>query len=338
MMVETHLHGTKLEAAHNDLSRHRWQPTLLDAYETGRGGNSGGHLFTVREGQSAYKRLEGTGFLANVLQRQQMELVLVSLYLKCGEDLNSQANSTILGQLAAFLQELATPWIVAGDFQVPPTQWEGHNLMNVLKAEVICTGQPPTMMSGAELGYLIVSRSVAPFINIKVNWDVPWKPHAALAVDKEAPRLTLPQVTQYSAVPKLDDQVRGWEDFQPSPKLFWLGRPTRPKEIQYAEWCHAHGLHEFQRGVEALIAGDPSPITLLIKGAECNKDFAKKLALDQQASDFQLWLSQAKLRGHSGIYKCLKAPDNVRQAFSGCSGPTKASLEGATMAWSLGHH
>ena len=63
--------------------------------------------------------------------------------------------------------------------------------------------------------------------------------------------------------------------------------------------------------MEALIAGDPSPITLLIKGAECNRDYAKKVALEQQASDFQLWLSQAKLRGHSDIYKCLKAPDNV---------------------------
>ena len=212
MMVETHLNGVKLEAAHNDLCRHRWQPTLLEASDTGRGGNSGGHLFTVREGQSAYKLhsfdLQGNGFLANVLQRQQMELVLVTLYLKCGEDLNSQANATVLGQLAAFLQELATPWIVAGDFQVPPLQWEGHNLLNVLKAEVVCAGQP-TMISGAEIDYVLASRCVAPFISIKVNWDVPWKPHAALNIklDQEAPRLVLPQLTQYMAVPKLDDQV-----------------------------------------------------------------------------------------------------------------------------------
>ena len=398
MMVETHLTGVKLEAAHNDLCRQRWQPTLLEAYETGRGGNSGGQLFTVREGQSAYKLhsydLQGNGFLANVLQRQHLELVLVTLYLKCGEDLNSHANSTILGQLAAFLQELATPWIVAGDFQVPPLQWDGHNLLNVLKAEIVCAGQP-TMISGAELDYLLVSRSVAPFVRVTVNWDVPWKPHAALniAVDKEAPTLLLPQLTHYIAVPKLDDQVQSWEEFAPSPKVFWLGRPTGPKEIQYAEWCHqaeqfglqrlhepkmgrgwylalehkplpmskplspwkkgdlaywgqfcsllqhiavqpclgtrtlahlraktadldarwqdVHGHQEFQQGIVALIAGDPTPLTLLIKGAECNRDFAKKVALDQQASDFQQWLSQAKLRGHSGIYKCLKAPDNV---------------------------
>ena len=213
LMVETHLHGTKLDGAHNDLCRHRWQPTLMEAYETGRGGNSGGHLFCAREGQSAYKLhsydLEGNGFMANVLQRQQLELVIVSLYLKCGEDLNSKANSTILGQLAAFIQELAVPWIVLGDFQVPPAQWEGHNLLNVLKAEVICSGQS-TMINGAEIDYLLASRTVTPFISLQVDWNVPWMPHAALkvTVDKDAPRLLLPQLTQYAAVPKLEDAQR----------------------------------------------------------------------------------------------------------------------------------
>ena len=76
-------------------------------------------------------------------------------------------------------------------------------------------------------------------------------------------------------------------------------------------WQEVNGLEDFNAGIEALIAGDPTPITLLIKGAECNKEIAKKLAFEQQANDFQQWLSQAKLRGHSGIYKCLKAPDNV---------------------------
>ena len=398
MMVETHVHATKLEAAHNDLCRHRWQPTFMAAYETGRGGNSGGHLFCMREGQAGYRLHsfdhEGNGFLANVLQRQQWELVLISVYLKCGEDLNSRANSVILGELAAFIQQLAIPWVAIGDYQVPPEQWDGHNLLNVLRAEVVSSGQP-TMVNGAEIDYLLACRSVAPFLEIKATWDVPWKPHAGLVVrvDKDAPRLLLPQLTQYASVPKLDDQDRAWEDFEPAPKPFWLGRPIGPKEIQYAEWCHqaeqfvlqrlnepkmgrgwylalenkplpvskpltpwkkgdlaywgqfssllqhiatkmsvgvgmldhlrakrtdldvrwqeVHGLEDFKVGIDALIEGDPTPITLLIKGAECNKEFAKKLAIEQQSSDFQQWLAQAQLRGHSGIYRCLKAPDNV---------------------------
>ena len=79
----------------------------------------------------------------------------------------------------------------------------------------------------------------------------------------------------------------------------------------HVRWQAVHGLEDFQAGIEALIAGESTPITLLIKGAECNKEFAKKLALEQQASDYQQWLSQAKLKGHSGIYKCLKAPDSA---------------------------
>ena len=228
----------------------------------------------MREGQAGYRLhsydLEGNGFLANVLQRQHFELVLVTLYLKCGDDLNSHANSTILGELAAFLQELAIPWLVIGDFQVPPGQWDGRNLLNVLRAEVICSGQP-TMVTGAEIDYLLASRVVAPFIEVKVTWDVPWKPHAGLVikVDKEAPRIVLPQLTQYPSVPKLDDQVRGWDEFTPAPKPFWLGRPIGPKqEIQYAEWCHQaeqfvlQRLHEPQgRGWYLALEHKPLPMS-----------------------------------------------------------------------------
>lgn len=106
MLVETHLQGTKLATAAQELSRSRWQLESLPAYETGRGGTTGGQFFCSCEGQSTYRLhqydLDGNGFLANVLQRQPWEIVLVSIYLvKCGEDLNSKANSTIRGALAA---------------------------------------------------------------------------------------------------------------------------------------------------------------------------------------------------------------------------------------------
>ena len=82
-------------------------------------------------------------------------------------------------------------------------------MLNVLKAEVICSGQS-TMINGAEIDYLLASRTVTPFISLQVDWNVPWKPHAALrvTVDKDAPRLLLPQLTQYAAVPKLEDAQR----------------------------------------------------------------------------------------------------------------------------------
>ena len=118
MMVETHLAGPKMEAAMSDLCRSRWMPTFLTAHETGRGGTSGGHAFCCREGQSAYKLHhydhEGNGFLANVIQRQNWELCVISVYLKCGKDLNSVSNARVLGQVAALLQELAISWLLIG--------------------------------------------------------------------------------------------------------------------------------------------------------------------------------------------------------------------------------
>ena len=385
-MVETHLQGSKMDQVKAALCRTRWQAEFLPAHETGRGGNSGGRLFCCREGQSAYRLhhfdKDGNGFLANVLQRQKREIVLVSLYLKCGEDLNSLANSTVLGELAAFLRELAVPWIIIGDFQVPPEQWEGHHLLNVLKAE-----WQATLINGAEIDYVLASCNVVPFLELQVQWEAPWKHHAGLLlkVNKAAPRLILPQLTQFAAVPKLEDAARSWDDFKASPKLFWLGRPTGPKEQQCAEWCHqaeqyvlqnlteprqgrgwylafekplpttkpltpwkkgdlvektgvaskgrltanslvhlkakaedldrrwqeVHGKEAFVAALETLVSGESWPLTLLIKGAEANRDFAKKLALEQQFKEFQVWLAQAFLRGHSGIYRSLKAPDAV---------------------------
>lgn len=174
----------------------------------------------------------------------------------CSFRCTSIARIAVLGALAAFLQELAIPWLVIGDFQGPPSQWEGHHLLSVLKAELVCSGQP-TLVNGAELDYLLASRSIAPFIDhIKANWDVPWKPYAGLVItiDKAAPRLALQQLTCFPAVPKLDEAIKQWDDFTPAPKPFWLGRPVGPKEVQYAEWCHhaeefvLQNLHEPKQG------------------------------------------------------------------------------------------
>ena len=115
---------------------------------------------------------------------------------------------------------------------VPPAQWESHNLLNVLKAEVVNSGQP-TMINGAEIDYIVASRAIAPYLDIKVNWDVPWKPHAGLMVHvaQEAPRLALQQLTQFAPVPKMEEAEKPWDHFEPSPKPFWLGMPVGPKEI-----------------------------------------------------------------------------------------------------------
>ena len=77
-------------------------------------------------------------------------------------------------------------------------------------------------------------------------------------------------------------------------------------------WQDVHGKQAFAAALlEDLLSGVGSPLTLLTKGAEANRDYAKKLALERQSQELQEWLSQAKLRGHSGIYRSLKAPDAV---------------------------
>ena len=224
MLVEAHLRGIKQEQAKNALSRSRWQGS--QCMRPDEGAPVEARFSAVEKGK---RHIVSTNMTLMVMVSWQMscswEIVLVSIYLKCGEDLNSPANSTVLGALAAFLQELAVPWLVVGDFQVPPERWEGRNLLNVLKAELACSGQP-TMINGAEIDYLLASRKVAPFLDVK-------------AVNKAAPRLTLPQLTHFAAVLRLEDASRQWDEFQrPHGPCHHGRKEIWPTQDSFAHSCH----------------------------------------------------------------------------------------------------
>lgn len=199
MMVETHLAGNKMEGVMSELCRSRWFPTFLEAHETGRGGTSGGQAFCCREGQTAYKLHqyghEGNGFLANVVQRQKWELCVISVYLKVwgGSELSGQCQGVGAGGCPG--SRAGHPVDAHWGFSSAAYP-KGPNLLNVLRVEIVSSGQP-TMINGAEIDYIVASRVIAPFLEIKVNWDVPWKPHAGLMVHvaQEAPKLALQQLT-----------------------------------------------------------------------------------------------------------------------------------------------
>ena len=88
--------------------------------------------------------------------------------------------------------------------------------------------------------------------------------------------------------------------------------PLRAKAADLDKrWQDVHGKEAFTAALEDLLNGDSRPLTLLITGAEANKDYAKKQALELQSKEYQVWLAQATLKGCSGIYKSLKAPDAV---------------------------
>lgn len=52
-------------------------------------------------------------------------------------------------------------------------------------------------------------------------------------------------------------------------------------------WQDIHGIDAVRQGLEALLASDPMPLTLLIKGAECNRDFAKSRPLSTRLKSFK---------------------------------------------------
>ena len=58
-------------------------------------------------------------------------------------------------------------------------------------------------------------------------------------------------------------------------------------------WQEVRGKAAFVAALETMLTGQGWPLTLLIKGADANQDFAKKVALEHQSKEFQVWLAQS---------------------------------------------
>lgn len=70
------------------------------------------------------------------------------------------------------LQYVAIPWLVVGDLNVPPTQWQDHHLLSILRADLVSSVQP-TMVNGNELDYVNSSRDLSQFLEIHVTLGGP---------------------------------------------------------------------------------------------------------------------------------------------------------------------
>ena len=123
-LAETHLSKEVQAKALVDLGALGLQAYGCQGATTLRGGCSGGLMSVAPKHRNVRHLLQflvdGCGFLAVVLRTVGVDVVLVTIYLKCVEGLHGPTNSEILASLVSFVRTLDQPWIVGGDFNVSP--------------------------------------------------------------------------------------------------------------------------------------------------------------------------------------------------------------------------
>ena len=185
LFQETHLQRKALDTTLQYFNCRGWKCHGVEAEPTGNGGATGGFLtlFATRHlihHVHTYTK-QGNGWTALVMQREGLEIYLIQLYLRTGEPLQSPLNADLLGQLLQFLDHLQAPFIIGGDWQTAPEDLAATTIPSKFRAQILAT-PGPTTLQGSQLDFILASTSIASALRLEADWEVPWKPHCALAL------------------------------------------------------------------------------------------------------------------------------------------------------------
>ena len=215
---ETHLQQKAMETAQQYFTSRGWKTHGVAAEPTGHGGSTGG-LLTIHATRHLIHHVhtytqQGNGWTALALQRDGCEIHLIQLYLKTGESLQSPLNADILGQLLQFLDHLQAPFIIGGDWQTAPEDLAATHIPSKFRAQILAT-QGPTTLQGSHLDFVLASTSIAGALRLEANWEVPWKPHCALALQFDCGHAAKPvlQLQRFPPISRNYNPQQLWTSF-----------------------------------------------------------------------------------------------------------------------------
>ena len=174
--------------------------------EATQGGNSGG-LVTVAKSHLQTRHLhssgaQGKGFVVTGIRFHGWDLAIGNVYLESGKGPGGGVNPQILAELAVFVQELRIPWILVGDWNCTPEELVSAGVLTMIKGKLVKPAEETTTQ-GSEIDYAVASAAIACCIQVEVDWDVPFKPHAAVryTVHKGGINLPVPQAPRFPPEP-----------------------------------------------------------------------------------------------------------------------------------------
>ncbi|CAE7247768.1 unnamed protein product [Symbiodinium sp. CCMP2592] len=182
---ETHLLEGDNPGANASVEASGYRMWTANSYDTGQGGSSGGVAVLAKRHLNFRLldrfQLEGKGYVLVVARFAGSDVVMGSLYLATGQDLGTPINATILSQLMAKLQALAVPWIVAGDFNCDLDTIRQTRIAETTNGAFIGAGEA-TCSTGGQIDYVWAHRRLQGLVSVSADWEVPWRPHAALRI------------------------------------------------------------------------------------------------------------------------------------------------------------
>ena len=213
-LQETHQVESATEAMTSSLRAVALEPWALPAEQT-QGGSTGGLVSMSRSNYQTrflHKHGEsGKGFVFSGIRFHGWEMAIGNLYLESGVGPEGGVNPGLLAALALFLQELRIPWIVVGDWNCTHDELASSDFIQSVHGRLLAP-LDATTSQGSSIDFGVVCAKLAGCVSVETEWNVPFKPHAALlfTVHKAGASLPVPQPPKFAETPG-DNQVAGEE-------------------------------------------------------------------------------------------------------------------------------
>ena len=158
--------------------------------------------------------IQGRGLQSFLWQATECTILVIGLYLRTGETLQSETNAAIMGKLLALLTHTAHPFVCVGDWQNPPSTMAGTVLSSKFHFGILAPDH--SVLSGNTIDYAILHNTLAGTTSLLTEWSVPWRPHALvrLKFDIEAATREYRQMPYFPPMPKVPDiDFRPWTTY-----------------------------------------------------------------------------------------------------------------------------
>ena len=143
---------------------------------------------STKDGVPGFVEPVGNNFSFMSWRTAGLTIAIGGIYLEPG--LGPQgSNLERLAEVATFLTQLATPFILAGDFNMEPAELMGTQWAHKLGAQIVWPDVPFTCSSGEGrvLDYFVVSKGLLPALHrITCSDATPWRPHLGLTLSIQA--------------------------------------------------------------------------------------------------------------------------------------------------------
>ena len=158
--------------------------------------------------------VDGCGYQAFLWEAKARSILVVAIYLKTNESIQGTTNAQILGRILALLDASTRQFILVGDWNNHPEQFQGTVLSSKFHWQILAPDA--TLLNGNTVDYAIIQQTLAACTSMTTEWAVPWRPHCLLtyALELEDDFRLYHQLRSFLPLPNVPDiGFRAWSTY-----------------------------------------------------------------------------------------------------------------------------